>query len=146
MSTNTPTGADRPVVPAWELVARRVNAAMVAFDVCLGAGALLAPTLTLRALGHAHPSPDAKVLFRRCAPIWLTFAAAHTVATVRGEPRDWWALSWLRGTEIATDALWATSPAFTTRRARTLLLGAGAANLAMSTAFAAVSRRPPAST
>ena len=30
---------------------------------------------------------------------------------VRGEPRDWWALAWLRGTEWFTDVLWASSPA-----------------------------------
>ena len=85
---------------------------MVGFDLALGGGALLAPDATLRVLGHAEPSDDARELFRRCAPIWLTFAAAHAVAPVRDEPADWWALAWLRGTEIATDALWSRSYAF----------------------------------
>ena len=31
-------------------------------------------------LGHDEPSPEAAHLFRRCGPIWLTFAAAHAVA------------------------------------------------------------------
>ena len=52
--------------------------------------------------GRAH-------LFRRCGPIWLTFAAAHAVAAARDRPEDWWALAWLRGTEIATDVVWSRS-------------------------------------
>ena len=59
---------------------RAVNRGMVAFDLALGSGALLAPDRTLWVLGHQRPSPDARELFRRCAPIWLTFAAAHAVA------------------------------------------------------------------
>jgi len=70
-----------------DAAARSVNRGMVAFDLALGAGALLAPDATLRLLGHADPSPDARALFRRNGPIWLTFAAAHAVAAVRGEPR-----------------------------------------------------------
>ena len=95
-----------------------------------------APAPTLRVLGHDEPSPDAEHLFRRCGPIWLTFAAAHAVAERRGEPRDWWALAWLRGTEIATDALWASSPAVSRPGARGGLYLAGAANLAMAAGFA----------
>ncbi|HEY8584660.1 MAG TPA: hypothetical protein VIL49_16990, partial [Capillimicrobium sp.] len=90
---------------------RGVNRGMVAFDLALGTAALAAPDATLRLLGHAEPSDDARALFRRCGPIWLTFAAAHATAAARGEPRDWWALGWLRATEIATDAVWSTSPA-----------------------------------
>src|SRR5690349_13815509 len=97
---------------------RDLNRGMIAFDLALGSGALLAPDATLAALGHRTPSDDARELFRRCAPIWLTFAAAHAVAAVRGERRDWWALAWLRGTEIATDVLWARSPGFTRPGAR----------------------------
>jgi hypothetical protein len=84
---------------------------MIAFDLALGTGALLAPDATLRALGHAPPSEDARHLFRRCGPIWLTFAAAHAVAAIRDRPEDWHALAWLRGTEIATDIVWSRSPA-----------------------------------
>ena len=111
------------------------NRAMVGFDLALGSGALLAPAATLRLLGHDHPSPDAAELFRRCGPVWLTFAAAHAVADRRDRPRDWRALAWLRGTEIATDALWSRSAAFTRPGARAGLWLAGAGNLGMTLAF-----------
>ena len=65
---------------------RRLNRNMIAFDLALGSGALLAPTRTLRVLGHDEPSEDAEQLFRRCGPIWLTFAAAHLVADRRERP------------------------------------------------------------
>jgi len=117
------------------------NRNMVAFDLALGTGALLAPAATLRVLGHEAPSEDALHLFRRCAPIWLTFAAAHAVAATRGEPRDWWALAWLRGTEIATDVIWAQSPSVSRPGAKLGLYLAGAANLAMALGFARLSRR-----
>jgi hypothetical protein len=118
-----------------ERALRLTNRNMIAFDIALGTGALLAPAATLRVLGHEEPSTDAEHLFRRCAPIWLTFAAAHTVAAVRDEPRDWWALAWLRGTEIATDAVWAQSPAVSRPGAKLGLYLAGAANLAMAIGF-----------
>ena len=119
---------------------RTTNASMVAFDLALGTGALAAPDATLRLLGHERPSEDARWLFRRCGPIWLTFAAAHAVAAVRGEPRDWWALAWLRATEIGTDALWSSSPAISRPEAKAALWGAGLANLIFTAAFAARSR------
>jgi hypothetical protein len=119
----------------------RTNSFMVAFDLALGTGALLAPAATLAALGHDRPSPEAEALFRRCGPIWLTFAAAHATAAARGEPRDWWALAWLRGTELATDIVWArSSPAFNRPGARAGLMVAGAANLAMALGFARLAR------
>jgi hypothetical protein len=117
------------------------NRNMIAFDLVLGTSALAAPAVTLRVLGHDEPSPDAVHLFRRCAPIWLTFAAAHAFAAQRGEQRDWWALAWLRGTEIATDALWAQSPAINRPGAKLGLRLAGAANVAMAAGFAWLSRR-----
>jgi len=113
----------------------RQNMSMVAFDLALGAGALAAPDATLKLLGHAAPSDDARELFRRCGPIWLTFAAAHAVAARRGRPEDWWALAWLRGTELFTDVIWSRSPAFRTSRARATMVGAGLGNLAMAAAF-----------
>lgn len=119
---------------------RDLNRSMIAFDLALGTGALLAPDRTLALLGHERPSDDARELFRRCAPIWLTFAAAHTTAAVRGDRRDWWALAWLRGTEIATDALWSQSRAFTRPGARAGLWFAGAANLAMALGFGRLGR------
>jgi hypothetical protein len=114
---------------------RLTNRNMIVFDALLGTGALLAPGATLAALGHDRPSPDAEHLFRRCGPIWLTFAAAHAVAAARGEGRDWWALAWLRGTELATDVVWSRSDAFSRPGARPGLWLAGAANLAMAAGF-----------
>ena len=119
---------------------RRWNRVMVGFDLALGSGALLAPRATLQALGHDAPSADAEYLFRRCGPIWLTFAAAHALADARGTEEDWWALAWLRGTEIATDAVWSRSPAFTRPGARAGLWLAGAANAAMAIGYAWLAR------
>ena len=124
-----------------ERLLRMTNRNMIAFDLVLGSGALLAPEATLRVLGHRPPSDDARELIRRNGPVWLTFAAAHTVAAIRDEPRDWWALAWLRGTEIATDALWSRSAAFTRPGARAGLWFAGASNLAMAIGFGALGRR-----
>ncbi|HEY2770404.1 MAG TPA: hypothetical protein VGI87_07550 [Solirubrobacteraceae bacterium] len=118
---------------------RRVNRAMIAFDLALASGALAAPTSTLRLLGHERPSEDALHLFRRCGPIWLTFAAAHAVAAVRDRPVDWYVLAWLRATEIATDVVWSRSPAITRPGARLGLQLAGAANAAMALGFASLS-------
>src|SRR4051794_29493925 len=119
---------------------RDINRGMIAFDLALGTGALLAPDQTLAVLGHRRPSDDAREIFRRCAPIWLTFAAAHAMAAKRGDRRDWWALAWLRGTEIATDALWSRSTAFTRPGARAGLWFAGASNLAMALGFGRLGR------
>lgn len=118
------------------------NRGMVAFDLALGAGALTAPDATLRLLGHEQPSDDARELFRRCGPIWLTFAAAHAVAAARGRPEDWWALAWLRGTEVLTDVVWSRSPAFRHTRTRATLVGAGVGNLAMAAGFGWLAGRP----
>jgi hypothetical protein len=125
----------------FEQALRHNNRFMIAFDLVLGSAALVAPAATLKVLGHDEPSPDAKHLFRRCAPIWLTFAAAHAVADRRGAPGDWQALAWLRGTEIATDALWASSPAVSRPGAKLGLRLAGVSNLAMAAGFAWMSRR-----
>jgi hypothetical protein len=124
-----------------ERALRLTNRNMIAFDLALGSAAIAAPEATLRVLGHDEPSPDAAHLFRRCGPIWLTFAAAHALAVTRGEPRDWWALAWLRGTEIATDALWSESPAVSRPGAKLGLRLAGASNLAMAAGFAWLARR-----
>jgi hypothetical protein len=129
---------DRPVSLDREL--RKLNRNMIVFDLLLGSGALLAPTPTLRVLGHDEPSDDAKELFRRCGPIWLTFAAAHLVAYRRDRSKDWWALSWLRGTELATDIIWSRSPAFSRPGARAGLWFAGLSNLAMTVGFAYLAR------
>jgi hypothetical protein len=123
-----------------EPLLRATNRNMIAFDLALGTGALLAPDLTLRALGHDEPAPDARELFRRCGPIWLTFAAAHAFAERRGEPEDWWALAWLRATELATDIVWSRSAAFSRPGARPGLWLAGAGNLAMAAGFARLAR------
>lgn len=119
---------------------RLANRSMIGFDLALGSGALLAPAPTLQALGHDEPSSDARHLFRRCGPIWLTFAGAHAVADRRGAPEDWWALAWLRATELATDVLWSRSPAFSRPGARAALWLAGAGNLAMTLGFGWMAR------
>ena len=119
---------------------RQWNRVMIGFDLALGSATLLAPGPTLRVLGHEAPSPDAEHLFRRCAPIWLTFAAAHAVAAVHDRPQDWWALAWLRGTEIATDAVWSQSPALSRPGAKEGLRLAGVANLGMALGYAWLSR------
>jgi hypothetical protein len=124
-----------------EQALRLTNRNMIAFDLLLGSAAIAAPEATLRVLGHDEPSPDAAHLFRRCGPIWLTFAVAHAIADRRGEERDWWALAWLRGTEIATDALWSESPAVNRPGAKLGLRLAGVANLAMAAGFAWLSKR-----
>ncbi len=120
---------------------RQTNRNMAVFDLVLGTVTLAAPDKTLRAFGHDEPSDDARELFRRCGPIWLTFAAAHAVAHFRDDERDWWALAWLRGTEIATDVLWARSAAFSRPGARAGMVSAGVANVAMAAGFAWLSRR-----
>src|SRR4051794_39443524 len=107
---------------------RDMNRFMIGFDLALGSGALFAPEQTLAVLGHRRPSPDVREMFRRLGPGWLTFAAAHAMAARRGEDRDWWALAWLRGTEIATDALWASRSPAITARGKIGLWGAGVAN------------------
>jgi hypothetical protein len=124
-----------------EQALRLTNRNMIGFDLALGTAAIAAPEATLRVLGHDEPSPDATHLFRRCGPIWLTFAAAHAMAAKRGAPQDWWALAWLRGTEIATDALWSESPAVSRPGAKLGLRLAGVANLAMAAGFAWLAKR-----
>ena len=99
-------------MPSVNALVELTNRNMVAFDLALGAGAIAAPDTTLKLLGHRAPSEDARELFRRCGPIWLTFAVAHLVAARRGRPEDWWAVAWLRGTELGTDVLWSRSPGF----------------------------------
>ena len=79
-------------------------------------------------------------LFRRCGPIWLTFAAAHAVAARRNRPEDWWALAWLRGTEVATDIVWSRSDSFRRPGARSGLRLAGAFNMATAVGFGWLAR------
>jgi hypothetical protein len=124
-----------------ERLLRLSNRFLIGFDLMLGSGALLAPAQTLRVMGHDEPSADARHLFQRCGPIWLTFAAAHLVADRRDRPQDWWALAWLRGTELATDIVWSRSASFTRPGAREGLWLAGAYNLAVSAGFGWLSRR-----
>lgn len=126
-----------------ERALRITNRNMIVFDLALGTGAILAPDATLAVLGHERPSPDARELFRRSGPVWLTFAVAHAVAHHRDSPEDWWALAWLRGTELATDVLWSRSAAFSRPGARAGLWLAGAGNLAMALGFGWLARRRP---
>ena len=69
-------------------------------------------------------------------PLALVEVAQDQHGTLRrGEPRDWWALAWLRGTEIATDALWSRSKAFRRPGARAGLWYAGLSNTAMAAGY-----------
>ena len=120
---------------------RIANSSMIPFDLALGTTALLAPDTLLSLMGHEKPSAETRQLVRRCGPIWLTYAAAHALAAHRGEPRDWWAVAWLRSTEIATDVVWSRSPGFTRPGARAGLWFAGAYNLALALAAARRARR-----
>ena len=124
-----------------ERILRLTNRSLIAFDLVLGSAAIAAPAATLRALGHSEPAPDAAHLFRRNGPVWLTFAAAHLVADRRGEPADWWAVAWLRGIEIGTDALWSASPAVSRPGAKASLRLAGAFNLGVAVGFGWLARR-----
>jgi hypothetical protein len=120
---------------------RLVNRGMIVFDLALGTGAIVAPDTTLKLIGHDRPSDDARQLFRRCGPIWLTFAAAHAVAATRGRREDWWAVAWLRGTEVFTDVLWSQSPAMRRPGARQGLWLAGVFNAALAAGSASVARK-----
>lgn len=124
-----------------EDLVRLTNRNMIAFDLALGTGALVAPDVTLRLLGHDAPSDDARELFRRCGPIWLTYAAAHLLADRRDGATDWAGVAWLRGTEILTDVVWSRSPGFNRPGARQGLWFAGAFNLALALGARHVARR-----
>jgi len=119
----------------FDQVIRAQNRFMIGFDLVLGTGTLLAPDQVLRVLGHREPSDDAREAFRRCAPIWLTYAAAHALADRRGRPEDWWAVAWLRGTEIATDVLWSSRSRAFNARGRRAMVFAGVSNVAMALAY-----------
>lgn len=124
-----------------EQLVRLANRNMVGFDLALGAGALLAPDATLKVLGHDAPSSDARRLFQRCGPIWLTYAAAHLLADRRDGAGDWYGVAWLRATEILTDVVWSASPGFRRPGAREGLWFAGAFNLALALGARGVARR-----
>lgn len=128
-------------MPDLPTLLRFQNRFMIGFDTLLGAGTLFAPRQTLRVLGHSEPAPETEAMFRRQGPVWLTFAVAHAIAEARDEPRDWWALAWLRGTEIATDVVWSRSPAFTRPGARAGLWLAAAENAMMTAGFAWLAAR-----
>jgi hypothetical protein len=120
---------------------RQTNRNLIVFDLFLGTVAIAFPRLTLRAIGHDEPSEDAVHLFRRCGPIWLTFAAGHALAHHRGYQEDWRVVAWLRATEIGTDALWAQSPAISRPGAKLGLRLASAFNLIVAVGFGWLSRR-----
>ena len=124
-----------------EQALRLTNRNMIAFDLLLGSAAIAAPAATLRVLGHDEPSPDAKHLFRRCGPIWLTFAAAHAVADRRGAPatgRRWPGCAAPRSPPTRSGPAHRRSAG----RAQSWACGwPGVANVAMAAGFAWMSRR-----
>src|SRR3954454_22908813 len=105
---------------------------MIGFDLLLGSTSLIAPRSTLRFFGHEEPSPEVIAGLRRLSWIWLTFAAAHANAERRGEAQDWWALAWLRGTEMLADPIWSSSPGWRRPGSRASLWFSGASNTARS--------------
>jgi hypothetical protein len=111
------------------------NRFMIGFDLVLGTATLVAPRSTLRLLGHHEPSPETIAGFRRLSTVWLTFAAAHAVADRRDEPEDWWALAWLRGTEMFADPIWSSSPGWRRPGSRASLWFSGLANTSMAAGF-----------
>jgi hypothetical protein len=122
---------------------RLQNRFMIGFDVALGSASLIAPRSTLRFFGHEEPSPEVIAGVRRQSWIWLTFAAAHANAERRGEPQDWWALAWLRGTEALADPIWSSSPGWRRPGSRPSLWFSGLANTAMTAGFAWMATRTP---
>ena len=127
-----------------EQLVRLQNRFMIAFDLVLGSATLVAPRSTLRLLGHDEPSAEVIAGFRRLSWIWLTFSAAHANAERNDRPEDWWALAWLRGTEILADPIWSSSPGWRRPGSRPSLWFSGVANTAMTAGFAWLATRRPA--
>jgi hypothetical protein len=120
---------------------RLQNRFMIGFDLALGSATLIAPRGTLRFFGHEEPSPEVIAGFRRLSWVWLTFAAAHANAERSDEPRNWWALAWLRGTEMLADPIWSSSPGWRRPGSRPSLWFSGVANTAMTAGFAWMATR-----
>jgi hypothetical protein len=125
-----------------EDLVRLQNRFMIGFDLLLGSATLIAPRSTLRLLGHDEPSPEVIAGFRRLSWVWLTFSAAHANAERRGNPEDWFALAWLRGTEMLADPIWSSSPGWRRPGSRASLWFSGVANTAMSLGFGWLATRP----
>jgi hypothetical protein len=126
-----------------EGLVRLQNRFMIGFDLVLGSATLIAPRATLRFFGHEEPSPEVIAGFRRLSWVWLTFSAAHANAERRDEPQDWWALAWLRGTEMLADPIWSSSPGWRRPGSRPSLWFSGVANTAMTAGFAWMATRKP---
>jgi hypothetical protein len=126
-----------------EDLVRLQNRFMIGFDLALGVATLAAPRSTLRFFGHEEPPPELIAGFRRNGWIWLTFCAAHSQAERRGDPQDWWALAWLRGTEMLADPIFSSSPGWRRPGSRPMLWFSGLANTAMTAGFAWMATRKP---
>jgi hypothetical protein len=127
-----------------EQLVRLQNRFMIGFDLVLGSATLVTPRSTLRLLGHDEPSAEVIAGFRRLSWVWLTFSAAHANAERNDRPEDWWALAWLRGTEILADPIWSSSPGWRRPGSRPSLWFSGVANTAMTAGFAWLATRRPA--
>src|SRR3954454_23973757 len=126
-----------------EDLVRLQNRFMIGFDLVLGSATLLAPRSTLRLLGHDEPSPEVIAGFRRLSWVWLTFSAAHANAERRGEPQDWWALAWLRGTEMLADPICSSPPGWRPPGSRPSLWFSGVSNTLMTAGFAWMATHRP---
>jgi hypothetical protein len=115
------------------------NRFMAGFDLALGSAALTAAEATLR-LGHHQPSEDALHLFRRCGPIWLTFAAAHAVAAARVTGRTGGRSPGSVGRTLQQMPSGRGRPPFVGGGVRAVMRSVGLANLAMTVAFGARGR------
>ena len=122
---------------------RLQNRFMIGFDLALGSATLIAPRATLRFFGHDEPSPEVIAGFRRNGWVWLTFFAAHLNAERRDQTEDWFALAWLRGTEMFADPIWSSSPGWRRPGSRPTLWFSGLANTLMTAGFGWMAMRKP---
>jgi hypothetical protein len=124
----------------FERTLKYTNWVMIAIDFGFGVAALVAPRRTMHFFGHDEPTKEAEHLFRNSAGMWLTFGAAHTVAAARGSKKDWWALAWLRTTEMLINGIWFFSPSVKRLRPRFFLFRATFFNLLLALGFRALAR------
>ena len=125
-----------------EQALRLTNRNMIAFDLILGSGGDRSPPRRRSGCSATtSPPPTPRASSSAAARSGSPSPPPTPSPPLRDEPRDWWALAWLRGTEIATDALWAESPAVSRPGAKAGLRLAGVANLAMAAGFAWLSKR-----
>jgi hypothetical protein len=89
-------------------------ASLIVFDLALGLGSILAPSL-IEALAWPTASVDAGVLLRRTGAIWLFFALAELAAFSKPTGERLRLVAVLRWMDVLADTLWlAFGSGFTT--------------------------------